>query len=150
LEDVLGWIAVLIVSIVMLFVELPILDPLLSVGIAVFILYNVIRNLKITLKVLLECVPVDMNISRLKQKIETLPVVESVHDLHVWSLDSQYNIASAHVVVHTENDSLEELIPVKEQIRQLMTEEGIAHVTIEFENKDEHCSPCDKDFIWKY
>jgi cobalt-zinc-cadmium efflux system protein len=147
LEDVLGWIAVLIVSIVMLFVNIPILDPLLSIGIAFFILYNVIRNLKVTLKVLLERVPSDINIGILREKIKNIPAVESVHDLHVWSLDSQYNVASAHVVVQMENSSLEELMPVKEQIRLLMKAEGIEHTTIEFENKNEHCSPCDKDFI---
>ncbi len=145
LEDVLGWIAVLIVSIVMLFVNVPILDPLLSIGIAIFILYNVVRNLKITLKVLLQGVPSDMNIGELKQKIESVPVVESVHDLHVWSLDSQYNIASMHVVMGARNNSLEELVPVKEQIKTLMEREGIEHTTIEFENKGEHCLPCDKD-----
>jgi cobalt-zinc-cadmium efflux system protein len=147
LEDVLGWTAVLVVSIVMLFVDVPVLDPLLSIGIAIFILYNVVRNMKITLNVLLEGVPSDMDIHKLKQKIESIPVVESVHDLHIWSLDSQYNVASTHVVVKMENNSLEELIPVKTQIKLLMKEEGIEHVTIEFENKNESCSPCDKDII---
>jgi cobalt-zinc-cadmium efflux system protein len=147
LEDVLGWAAVLVVSIVMFFVDFPMLDPLLSIGIALFILYNVARNMRITLKVILEGVPLDMNIYELKQKIETIPAIESVHDLHVWSLDGQYNVASAHIVVRTENNSLEELIPVKEQVRMLMKEEGIEHVTIEFENEHEYCSPCDKDFI---
>ncbi|MDR1182203.1 MAG: cation diffusion facilitator family transporter [Bacteroidales bacterium] len=149
LEDVLGWAAVLVVSIVMFFVDLPILDPLLSIGIALFILYNVVRNMRIALKVILEGVPLDMDIYKLKQKVETIPAIESVHDLHVWSLDGQYNVASAHVVVKQENNSLEELAPVKEQIRILMKEEGIEHVTIEFENEQEYCSPCDKDFIEK-
>ncbi|MDR2406900.1 MAG: cation diffusion facilitator family transporter [Bacteroidales bacterium] len=147
LEDVLGWVAVLIISIVMMFVDVPILDPLLSIGIALFILYNVVRNLKITLNVFLEGVPSDMNILRLKQKIESIPVVVSVHDLHVWSLDSVYNIASIHVVVEMENNSTEALIPIKEQIRRLMKEEAIEHVTIEFEDKNEHCIPCDKEII---
>jgi cobalt-zinc-cadmium efflux system protein len=145
LEDVLGWAAVLIISIVMMFVDVPILDPLLSIGIALFILYNVVCNLKITLNVFLERVPLDMDICKLKQKIKTIPVVVSVHDLHVWSLDSEYNIASAHVVVQIENNSLDELVPVKEEIRRMMEEEGIQHVTIEFENEHEHCHPCDEE-----
>ena len=70
LEDVLGWIAVLIVSIVMFFVDLPILDPILSIGIAIFILYNVVRNLKTTLNVLLQGVPKEMNITHIKEEVE--------------------------------------------------------------------------------
>jgi cobalt-zinc-cadmium efflux system protein len=147
MEDFLGWIAVLIVSVVMFFVDLPILDPLLSIAITVFILYNVVRNMKVTLNILMEGVPSETNIGALKQKIETIPTVVAVHDLHVWSLDSKYNVASTHIVVRAENGSLEKLIPLKAQIKLLMKEEGIEHTTIEFENENEneHCFPCDKD-----
>jgi cobalt-zinc-cadmium efflux system protein len=143
LEDVLGWIAVLIVSIVMFFVGLPVLDPLLSIGIAIFILYNVVRNLKTTLNVLLQGVPKEMNITNIKKKVETIPEVSSIHDLHVWSLDSQYNVASMHVVIEDKNITLSELKPLKEQIKEVMHSEDIEHATIEFENEGEHCSPCD-------
>ncbi len=145
LEDVLGWIAVLIVSIVMFFVDLPVLDPLLSIGIAIFILYNVIRNLKTTLNVLLQGVPKEMDINNLKEKMTVLPEVSSIHDLHVWSLDSQYNVASIHVVVKDKNIKLSDLQPLKKQIKELMESEDIEHATIEFENENEHCVPCDND-----
>lgn len=147
LEDVLGWIAVLIVSIVMFFIDLPILDPLLSIGIAIFILYNVVRNLKTTLNILLQSVPKEMNINNLKKKVGIIPEVSSIHDLHIWSLDSQYNVASMHVVVKDENIKLSDLQPLKEQIKVLMKLEDIEHATIEFENESEYCSPCDKNDI---
>ena len=143
LEDVLGWFAVLIVSIVMFFVDVPVLDPILSIAIAVFILYNVVRNLRTTLKVLLQGVPSEMNIRSIKEKLENIPEVSDVHDLHIWSLDSQYNIASMHVVVEDEDAALSKLIPLKEQIKEFMKSEDVEHVTIEFENQGEHCHPCD-------
>ena len=147
LEDVLGWIAVLIVSIVMFFVDLPILDPILSIGISIFILYNVVRNLKTTLNVLLQGVPKEMEIKNIKKKIETNTEISSIHDLHVWSLDSQYNVASMHVVVKDRNIKLSDLQPLKEEIKELMKTENIEHATIEFENEGEHCSPCDENDI---
>ncbi|MDR0367898.1 MAG: cation diffusion facilitator family transporter [Bacteroidales bacterium] len=144
LEDVLGWLAVLIVSIVMMFVDVPVLDPILSIGIAVFILYNVVRNLKTTLNVLLQGVPKEIDFCRIKEKIESIPQISSIHDLHIWSLDSMYNVASMHAVVENENITLSELQTVKEQIKNLMKAEDIEHATIEFENKNEHCIPCDE------
>ena len=54
LEDVLGWVAVLIVGIVLLFVDWPILDPLLSIGFTLFILVNMLRNLWATLKLFIQ------------------------------------------------------------------------------------------------
>ncbi|HRS68543.1 MAG TPA: cation diffusion facilitator family transporter, partial [Paludibacteraceae bacterium] len=70
LEDVLGWIAVLIASVVMMFVEVPILDPILSIGISVFVLYNVVRNLIATFNVILQGVPSDIKLIELQKKVE--------------------------------------------------------------------------------
>ena len=143
LEDVLGWVAVLVVSIVMLFVHLPILDPLLSVAISIFVLYNVYRNMKITFKVLLQGVPEEVDITNISQKIGQIESVKSIHDLHVWSLDSQYNVASLHVVISKEDNHPEKLLTIKTQVKKLMEEEGIPHTTVEFETSDEICRPCE-------
>ena len=142
LEDVLGWIAVLLVSVVMMFVDLPILDPILSVGISVFVLYNVVRNLIATFKVILQGVPSDIELIALQNKIQAIEGVIQVHDLHVWSLDSQYNIASLHAVIsHLTN--VDEMASLKHQIKTLMVAEGVEHTTVEFETVDEECNPCD-------
>ncbi|MDL2227356.1 cation diffusion facilitator family transporter [Odoribacter sp. OttesenSCG-928-L07] len=142
LEDVLGWIAVLIVSIIMLFVEVPILDPLLSIGISCFILFNVFKNLKVTLNVILEGVPSDIHVSEIKEKIMQLDNVEDVHDFHIWSLDSEYNIASMHIVVNENNNIHELQVKLKNEIKNALLKEGINHTTIEFETNDESCEPC--------
>ncbi|MDL2297135.1 cation diffusion facilitator family transporter [Bacteroidales bacterium OttesenSCG-928-B11] len=142
LEDVLGWAAVLVVSIVMIFVDVPILDPLLSIGIAIFILYNVYRNLKTSLNVMLQGVPDDVNVDHLKKKLLLINEIEAIHDFHVWSMDSQYNVASMHVVLKRGDMTEEILKRMKIDIKGLMKTEGIQHTTIEFEGDGEECDPC--------
>ena len=142
LEDVLGWVAVLIGSIIMMFAEVPILDPLLSVGIAIYILYNVFKNLKAIFTVILQAVPVDIEINHLKENLLTIESIDAIHDLHLWSLDSQYNVASMHVVVKTNDITPENLHEIKTKVKAMMQQEGIAHTTIEFETSNEKCCPC--------
>ncbi len=144
LEDVLGWGGVLVVSIVMLFVHLPILDPILSVAISLWVLYNVYKNLKKTLTVILQGTPSEMNLNEIKVKIQQIPHVRSLHDLHVWSLDSLYNVASLHVVINTEEQFPVILKETKDKIKELMINEGIEHITVEFETEEEECISCDK------
>ena len=136
MEDVLGWIAVLIVSIVMMFVNLPILDPLLSIGISIWVLSNVFKNLKDTFHILLQHVPDSIDLKGLKQKITSLNNVLSLHDIHLWTLDE--HILTLHVVTPC-TISLEEQKKLKEKVRSLCNEAHIHHVTIEFEGPDEHC-----------
>lgn len=142
LEDVLGWAAVLIVSIVMLFVNLPVLDPILSVAISLYVLYNVYNNLKKILTVILQGTPSEMNLNEIKLKIQQIPHVRSLHDLHVWSLDSLYNVASLHVVINTEEHFPAILKETKDNIKELMKKEGIEHITVEFETNEEDCISC--------
>lgn len=139
LEDVLGWVAVLVVSIVMMFVNLPILDPLLSIGISIFILYNVYRNLKVTFNVMLQGVPADVDVDILKDELLQIEDVQAIHDFHVWSMDSQYNIASLHVVLKKGTMNEELLKRLKTEIKHAMEEKGVQHTTIEFEEEGEKC-----------
>lgn len=142
LEDVLGWVAVLIVSVVMMFVDLPILDPILSVGISIFVLYNVVRNMITTFNVILQGVPSDIKLVELQSKLEAIDGVIQVHDLHVWSLDSEYNIASLHAIIAPSTD-VDQRAHLKQEIKALMLTESIEHTTVEFETADEDCHPCD-------
>jgi len=142
LEDVLGWAAVLVASIIMIFVNLPVLDPILSVAISLYVLYNVYKNLKQTLNVILQGVPSEMNLNEIELKIQQIPHVRAVHDLHVWSLDSLYNIASLHVVMNTEDQLPAILKDTKDNIKELMKKEGIEHITVEFESNEEDCISC--------
>ncbi len=134
MEDVLGWIAVLIVSIVMLFVNLPILDPILSISISIWVLSNVYKNLRDTFRVFLQAIPEDVNTDKLEQQITSFHDVESIHDMHLWTMDGESHIMTLHVVsstAHTEK--------LKKRIIALAKEYNINHITIEIELPDTTC-----------
>ena len=99
LEDVLGWVAVLAVSIVLLFWDVPILDPLLSIAITLYVLFNVLRNLNQTVRLFLQGVPADVDIEAIEQQLQAIRGVRSTHHTHVWSLDGEHHVLSTHLVV---------------------------------------------------
>ena len=134
LEDVLGWVAVLIASVVMQFVELPILDPLMSIAISLWVLINVYKNIKATFRVLLQAVPDGLNADTLSKEIESIEGIESLHDLHVWTMDGESHIMTLHVVTQSENHN-----QIRESIYAKATEYNIKHITIEFEKDTEGC-----------
>lgn len=131
LEDVLGWIAVLIGAIVMLFVNLPILDPLISLGISAFILFNVYRNLRSVVKILLMQVPENLQSTALEEDIRALKRVKDVEDLHLWTLDGENHVITMQIIV-ADSTSFASLRKLKQQIRVLAVSRGIRHSTIEF------------------
>jgi len=138
LEDVLGWIAVLIVSIIMIFADAPVLDPLLSIGITIWVLYNVYKNLRKTFRVLLQEVPPGIDYDEVKNKILKIEGLLTVHDLHIWSLDGENNILTVHVVL-PEDAPCEIQEDMKSRIRQTCDSLNINHATIEFETEGEEC-----------
>ena len=138
LEDVLGWIAVLIVSIILIYKDLPILDPLLSLAINIYILYNVISKLKKVLNVFLQRVPDGIEIEELQQKIAAETQALAVHHTHIWTLDGEKNFLSTHIII-PEQISKAKIIELKAQIKKLLAVEKIDHVTIEIEYENEEC-----------
>lgn len=140
MEDVLGWLAVLIVSVVMLFIEIPILDPLLSLGITAWILYNVYLNMRNTLHILLQGVPQGVDLDAFRRDVVELAMVRDVHDLHAWTLNGEDNIASLHVIVSA-HDCMhaEPLTKLKEEIRKIGELHHIQHLTIELDIEGQNC-----------
>jgi cobalt-zinc-cadmium efflux system protein len=132
IEDVIGWIAVLIVSVVLMFYDLPILDPLLSVAIIAYVLFNVIKNLKETFLVFLQGVPSDIDFNKIEKEILDLDDVRSVHRVHVWSLDGASNVMTIHVVIN-DVESSREMLEAKAKVRAVLSEYAIEHSTIEIE-----------------
>ena len=137
MEDVLGWAAVLVGSVIMHFTGLTIIDPILSIGIAGFVLFNVYGNIKDVLPILLQGTPEHIDLNHIVEHVMELGEVEEVHDIHIWSLDEEYNIMTIHVVL---KDWLEEekIIKLKSEIRSILEDEGVQHSTIEFESKSEN------------
>jgi cobalt-zinc-cadmium efflux system protein len=138
MEDVLGWTAVLVASVVMIFVDIPVLDPILSLGIACYILFNVYGNLRETLKVILQGVPENIDGEEIKKTLLEVEGVVAVHDLHLWTMDGKFNISSIHIIVETGRES-SDIVKIKNQVKQIMRQFDVQHSTVEIERKDEKC-----------
>jgi cobalt-zinc-cadmium efflux system protein len=141
LEDVLGWVAILIGAVVMMIADVPRLDPLLSIGIAMFILYNIYRNIRGAMKIVLQGVPPHLNEQSIKNKLVNIPEIKDVHDIHIWSIDGQYHIMTVHVIL-VDNVTIDRTESIKKKIREELSTMSIRHITIEFELYDSHCVYC--------
>ena len=133
LEDVLGWLVVLVGAIVMRFTDLRVLDPILSMGVAVFVLLAAGKNLQEAVTLFLEKTPQGITVETLRKELAEIDGVSSVHHIHVRSLDGVRHCATLHAVVS--GDAHE----IKAAIRHKMADFGIVHVTIETESQGEHC-----------
>lgn len=141
LEDVLGWVAVLLGSLLMIYFDWQFIDPLLSVLIAVFIIYNVIKNLKKSFAIILQATPKEVDIQAIHYGLKSLPEVIDVHDCHVWSMDGEYHVLSAHLVLDKVY-SLREMAEIKSAAKAILADLNIQHSTLEFEEEGEHCDGC--------
>jgi len=138
LEDVLGWVAVLIASIVMKFYDIPILDPLLSLIITAFILFRVFGNMRQTFRIFMQATPSEEQVDHFKLILASVNGIIDVHDLHFWTMDGTYNVASLHVSVDPDL-SLSETEIIKLAVRNILEKEGFAHSTIEIEPVGKLC-----------
>jgi cobalt-zinc-cadmium efflux system protein len=142
MEDVLGWVAVLVASIVMIFVDHPLvrfLDPVISLAITAWVLWNVWGNLRDTFRILLQGVPAEVDTASLTGEILSVEGVEGAHDLHVWSQDGVSHVMTLHVVVA---DGLPgaDIGRIKQTVRDIGRRHGADHVTVEFEGaSDRDC-----------
>ncbi len=138
LEDVLGWAAVLAVSIILLFKDIHILDPILSILIMLYILFNVIGNLKKTLSLFLQAVPEDIDVDKIEGELLSINKVQSIHHTHVWSLDGENHVLTMHVVVDN-NTSKNEVLRIKGEIDEITESINFEHSTVEIEYENEYC-----------
>jgi len=133
IEDVLGWIVVLFGAIFMRFTDFIFIDPIMSIGVSLFILVNAIRNLKKALGLILEKVPQDISVAEIKKCLIDVEGVKDVHHLHIWSMEGKNHYATMHIVAEDSTPA------VKQAIKQTLKEKGIVHSTLEFETPFEHC-----------
>ncbi len=138
LEDVIGWAAVLVTSIVMIFVYLPILDPILSILITLFVLSKLYGNIRAILRIFLQSVPEEIDYDDIIRTLRAVPRVADVHDLHIWTLDGEHHILTMHAVVDG-SVSMADMAKVKRDIREAVRERGISHATVELEQAEEGC-----------
>lgn len=132
MEDVLGWLAVLIVSIVLQFKDIPILDPILSLGITSIIILNVFRNIKSVFFVFMQSTPSSINQKRIEETLSKHKDIQKVYHTHVWSLDGEKHVLTTHIVLKTEADKVTYL-EVQKWAREEIKKYGLWHTTIEIE-----------------
>ncbi|MDO5555434.1 MAG: cation diffusion facilitator family transporter [Clostridia bacterium] len=139
LEDVLGWIVVLIGAVVMNFTEITIIDPIMSIGVALFILANTFKNLRQVLDLFLEKTPQDIDIDELRKSLLKVDGVEDIHHIHVWSIDGFNNYATMHIVSKSQ-----EIDKIKHEIREELEGHNICHSILETETEvceEKECHP---------
>ena len=142
LEDVLGWIVVLIGAVVMKFTGFTLIDPILSIGVALFVLINAIRTLSEALSLFLEKTPKGISVEHIRKELLKNEDVLDVHHIHLWSIDGVSNLATMHIVTNSQP------LQVKTKVREVLKDHGISHVTLEIEAPfedcaDKNCSVCE-------
>lgn len=133
LEDVLGWAVVLVGAIIIRITDWTFIDPIISVGVSIFILVNAAKNLKEALDLFLEKTPRGIDVKEIKRLVSEIHGVLDVHHIHVWSMDGQTNYATMHIITNSDSHK------IKETIREELCKYGISHSTLELETEGEHC-----------
>jgi len=133
MEDVMGWVAVLVVSVVMMFVHAPILDPLLSIGITLWVVWHAVGNLRRTVDVFLQAVPDQIDVPALCAAAGQVPGVRELRHVHVWSLEGERHVLSGQVLVDA--CSLDDAMQRVEAVRERLEAAGISHVTLELQTR---------------
>ncbi|WP_269796275.1 cation diffusion facilitator family transporter [Streptococcus sp. SM3] len=127
LEDTLGWLAVILMAIILRFTDWYILDPLLSLVISFFILSKALPRFWSTLKIFLDAVPEGVDIQKIRSDLEQLDHVASVNQLNLWTMDGLEKNAIIHVCL----EHVKHMEVCKESIRDLLKDCGFQNVTIE-------------------
>ncbi|MFW6215807.1 MAG: cation diffusion facilitator family transporter, partial [Alkalispirochaetaceae bacterium] len=144
-EDLLGWAAVLVGSILILFFGFLWLDPILSLGVTLFILIKATPRLLEAGRLFMQYAPPQIDLDKLAEQMESHPEISAVHDLHIWSLDGRYTLLTAHTVLSHQSASitLERVDQLRRELKAQLKEIGIDHATLEFEGSEAACEGCD-------
>ncbi len=138
LEDVLGWVVVLISALVMTFVDLPIIDPILCLVFSALILYGVAKTLRHALRLFMQAAPPSLDFAKLERDFRAVSGVKDVHDVHVWSLDGDAHVMTMHAVV-SDSVGIADAEEIKRSLKERVRAYGNFHVTIELEAYPEAC-----------
>ncbi len=139
LEDVLGWVALLIGALIIHFTGWLWVDPLLSIAIALVIFVSALRMFRSSARIFLQRIPQDIDLALIEARLLAVPSVASFHDLHLWSLDGEQAILTVHLVLDGAVTQ-ENAVRIKREVSAAMRDLGVGHCTIELEGKEEECT----------
>lgn len=128
LSDVFGWVAILIISVILMFWNISFLDPLVSLIISLWLLYNMGKTLHESICVLLQKSPKNVDITEIESQIENLNHVDSIEDIHLWSLDGIDSILTLKLSI----DNVDNGDKVKKEIYTIVSKYHIVDTTVEF------------------
>ena len=133
LSDTIGSVGVIVAAILLQLTGWTWIDPVVGVGIGLFILPRTWRLGAKAVRILVQAAPPELDLDAVHAALAALPGVTDVHDLHVWTLTSDMEVASAHLMVRTGVDTHS----VLDQARALLADEHeIAHATLQVEPED--------------
>lgn len=138
LEDVFGWLILLIGAILMNSFDIKILDALLSLLFSLFIIYHVIRNLKSILEVFLEKAPKGFSIENIEEELKKVEYVRNVHHIHLWSIEGNIPIVTLHVRLSHKVSTIQ-AAKILRELQDKLELLGISHSTIQIEFFEEQC-----------
>lgn len=130
LGDLLGSVGVIVAAVILLTTGWAYADPIVGVGVGIFILPRTVLLLRATLRILLEIAPPHLSVAAVAREMESVRGVIAVHDLHIWTITSGIDSASGHVVLNDEADYDATLTGILRVLRERF---GIEHATIQCE-----------------
>jgi len=133
--DTLVSVGVVISGIVISFTGWYVIDPVISIVIAIVILVSTWELLRDSMRLALDGVPEGIEMEQVMQSMRSVPHVTDVHHVHVWAMSTTENALTAHVVVDDEHEASE----VRKAIKTALREQGISHATVEIESGDDCC-----------
>jgi cobalt-zinc-cadmium efflux system protein len=144
LEDAIGWIFVLLGAFGIMATGWWWIDPVLGLLLSAYVITNVLRHSRGVIDVLLQKTPAQFKTGEFIKQAKSIPGLESVHDLHVWTLDGQTNILSMHAVVKPGVDAVG-ISQIKKSLQEIVAPWGRFHMTIETEFSNQECRDnCDE------
>ena len=132
-EDVLGWGVVLLGAILMKFTDITYIDPIMSIGVAIFLLVHAFKHFKEICDIFFEKTPDGIDIAELKHHLKEIDGVLDVHHFHLRTLDGVNHIATLHIVTSSDPAA------IKKAVKEELLEHGISHTTVEIETPEEEC-----------
>lgn len=140
--DVVSTLGAVIAGVMILFTNWNWLDPLVSVLIGALILYNAWGIIKQTVHILLESAPENINVTKMAEEIRKVEGVQDIHDLHVWSINENLRMLTAHLVIS--DITVREGVLIQQRVNELLAHEyNIQHATLQLE-----CEGCADNLLY--
>lgn len=132
LGDTLSSVAVVAGGVAIRFWHVTWLDPAITVVVSVYIIYHTWGIVRESVGILMQSVPVGIDVPKLKKEIERIPGVEDLHHIHVWALSESQVHFESHIRVG-DNMNMEQAMHIRNAVENLLHDNGIIHTTLQID-----------------